>query len=247
MINEKTLLGFPTSFLDKIEIYPPKVKEVVGNDNFWQYYKVLTFSQEEIEDEFVNNKDIKKFPTPLEFLLSNSYYNSTYAQIVREAFQFFCHVDCLLVYDLKKIMLGTSIEEEINTAKTVDDLFFLDESNFFDFQNKIRASIGEKGLEPPNPKEDPRIKRIKAKARYRDKIKAKKGIGLKLSTSLVAIFCMNVGLNPLNVGEISYASVHAIARMYQEKEKYEIDIRSLQAGADSKKIKPVYWIRNLDD
>ena len=29
-------------------------------------------------------------------------------------------------------------------------------------------------------------------------------------------------------------------------EKYDIDIRSLLAGADSKKVKPKYWIRNSD-
>jgi hypothetical protein len=33
---------------------------------------------------------------------------------------------------------------------------------------------------------------------------------------------------------------------YQGKEKYQLDVDSLLAGADSKKIKPEYWIRNLD-
>jgi hypothetical protein len=34
--------------------------------------------------------------------------------------------------------------------------------------------------------------------------------------------------------------------MYQQNEEYDIDIRSLLAGADSKKVKPKYWIKNLD-
>ena len=246
MINERVLLGYPSKFFD-IDIYPPKVSEVVANEEFWQCYKILTFSQEEIEDEFVKDNIQNDFPTPLEFLLSNCYHNSQYEELTRRAFYLFCRVDCLFIYEMKKILLGKNIEEEVKNASSMEDLFFLDSDNFFDFQNKIRESLGEKIIEPPKPNEDPRIKRIKAKARYRDKIKAKKGLGLKLSTSLVAICCMNTGLNPLNVGEISYASVHAIARMYQEKEKYDIDIRSLQAGADSKKINPIYWIRNLDE
>ena len=106
--------------------------------------------------------------------------------------------------------------------------------------------MGEKALEPPNPNEDPRIKKMKAKARYRDKIKAKKGGGLSLQTSLEAICCMGIGITPLNIGELSYASISTLMKTYQEKEKYEIDVRSLQAGADSKKVKPKYWIRNLD-
>jgi hypothetical protein len=35
--------------------------------------------------------------------------------------------------------------------------------------------------------------------------------------------------------------------IYQEQEKYRLDIESLLAGADSKKVKPKYWIRNLED
>jgi hypothetical protein len=43
---------------------------------------------------------------------------------------------------------------------------------------------------------------------------------------------------------MSYASVGELIRVMQNKEKYDIDIRSLLAGADSKKVKPKYWIRN---
>lgn len=121
------------------------------------------------------------------------------------------------------------------------------EDEYFDFQNMIRTCLGEDTISPPNPNEDPRIKRIKAKARYRDKIKAKQGKGLSLSATLVSICCMNFGLNPLNIGELSYAALSPLIRYYQEKEKYEIDIKSLLAGADSKKIKPKYWVRNIDD
>ena len=85
---------------------------------------------------------------------------------------------------------------------------------------------------------------MKAKARYRDKIKAKQGGGINLLTSLASICCMSSGINPLNIGEMSYASINTLISTYQKKEKYDIDIASLQAGADSKKIKPKYWITN---
>jgi hypothetical protein len=57
---------------------------------------------------------------------------------------------------------------------------------------------------------------------------------------------MGIGITPLNIGELSYASIGPIMDMMQEKEKYDIDVRSLLAGADSKKIKPKYWIRNKE-
>jgi hypothetical protein len=57
---------------------------------------------------------------------------------------------------------------------------------------------------------------------------------------------MGIGLTPLNIGEISYAAVGAIIERYQMKEKYEVDIDSLLAGAKPGKVNPVYWIKNID-
>jgi hypothetical protein len=74
-----------------------------------------------------------------------------------------------------------------------------------------------------------------------------KGEGITLYTTLVSICCMGLGITPLNIGEMSYVALEAILRKYQEKEKYELDIDSLLAGADSKKVKPKYWIRNFED
>jgi len=45
---------------------------------------------------------------------------------------------------------------------------------------------------------------------------------------------------------LSYATFSKLISVYQEKEKYEVDIRSLLAGASSKDVKPKYWIHNSD-
>lgn len=242
MIRPEVFLAQPFSY-NRITIYPPKVNDVTS-PLFWSMYKSLTLSQEEIEDNLVEQKkDLDSVPTPFELLLINSYHDPQYKYIVEKAFQLFCQTDILFLFETKQIVLGSL--SDFQNIKSVDDLLILDETNFFDFQNCIRSALGEKPIEPPDPDEDPRVKRIKAKARYRDKIKAKQGIGLKLTTCLASICCMNMGLNPLNIGEISYASIDILMHTYQEKEKYGTDIDSILAGA-GKKIKPIYWIRNLD-
>jgi hypothetical protein len=116
----------------------------------------------------------------------------------------------------------------------------------------IRQGIGEKLVKPPepiDPDEDPRVRRIKELARERERIKKKRNSkdGISLATCLTAICCMGIGITPLNIGEMSYAALNLLTRIYQEKEKYDIDIRSLLAGADKKKVKPKYWIRNLEE
>lgn len=241
--NNAFLLGYPVEFKRLCLIYPPKVKDVAANPLYNSFAKILTYSQEEIEDEFVsNNLDMSGLLTPFEYLLNGAYNNSKVKDLISQAFLFFIHEPVTFLYENKTILIG-----DIKEVKSVKELRQLTEEDYFDFQNLIREAAGQKPVEKPNPNEDPRIKRIKAKARYRDKIKAKQGKNLNLETILSSIWCMNLGINPLNSGELSYASLSVIMDRYQAKEKYQLDIESLLAGADSKKVKPKYWIRNLDN
>ena len=246
MISEKTLIGAPIKFMDICNIYPPKVKEIILENNFGIYKKLLTISQEEIEDEYVEkNLDMADLLNPLEYILNNAYNVEGFDLLVKKAFYFFIKKEVHFLFEQKMIVIGDI--EDFKKIKDVQDLKILKEENYFAFQNAIRESLGEAKISPPDPNEHPKIKAMKAKARYRDRIKAKKGMGLSLSTSLISICCMGMGLNPLNIGELSYAAISPLMRQYQEKEKYQTDIDSLLAGADSKKVKPKYWIRNIED
>lgn len=246
MIDPKFFLKLPQDFKGKCKIYAPTANQVVGEDKFPIYKKLLTLSQEEIEDEFVQgNSNVTTFPTPWEFLLSNAYNSKELEELTKEAFYFFTKEEVTFFYELKLILIG-NLEERLSEIKNIDNLVFLSEEDFFDFQNSIRESCGEKKIEKPNPNEDPRVKRIKAKARYRDKVKAKRGDGLSTTAILTAICCMGLGITPLNIGEMSYAALLSIFECFQGKEGYEMDIKCLLAGGDSKKIKPKYWIRNLE-
>lgn len=249
MSKELFFIGAPVQFKPGVNIYPPKVKEVVSNPGYNSYSRVLTYSQEEIEDIFVKEKrDLDHFPTPLEFLLNNCYHNKDYEAVCKNAFQFFLKSEVDFLYD-KKIILVGRIEEVLKNLTSVDQLVMIHEEEFFDFQNLIRMATNQKMVEPPNPNEHPKIKAMKAKARYRDRVKAQQAAknGMDLFTIMTSICCMGIGISSLNIGEMSYVAMQSILSQYQEKEKYSIDIDSLLAGADSKKIKPKYWIRNLDE
>jgi hypothetical protein len=109
-------------------------------------------------------------------------------------------------------------ENKAITVTSDNTTIVLTEENYFDFQNAIRASLDIKPPPPPeipDPDEDPRIAEIKRKARERDRIKAKQKNkdGLQLSTCLAAICCMGIGITPLNIGELSYASIGVIMNM----------------------------------
>lgn len=252
MTNINAFIGAPLNFKNKLNIYPPSVREVVTNPKFAIYQQLFLITQEDIQDSLKKEgKEIEKYPTPFEFLLANCYHEPAVKELTIEAFEFFCHTKVGFLFEDKKIIIG-DIEKLIQEIESVNEITYLTEEDFFDFQNCIREAVGDKKVQPPepiNPDEDPRIRKIKEKARERDRIKAKQAgkNGISLDTCLTAICCMGLGINPLNIGEMSYAAIGPIMKMMQEKEKYDIDIRSLLAGADSKKIKPKYWIRNSNE
>lgn len=249
MSKELFFIGEPVQFKTGIWIYPPTLKEVITNDSYYTFQRILTYSQEEIEDLYVKEKkEVSIFPTPIEFMLNNCYHSAQYEATCKEAFQFFLKTEVNFLYEQKKIIIG-NLEEALQKIESISQLIIISEQEFFDFQNLIRLATGQKVIDPPNPNEHPKIKAMKAKARYRDKVKAKQNAknGTTLLTLMASICCMGIGLTPLNIGEMSYISVQTIINQYQMKEKYQIDIDSLMAGADSKKVKPQYWIRNLED
>lgn len=248
MINEQVFINAPLNFEKGVKIYPPTVKEVITQSYFPIFRKLLMSSQEDIEDDIEEkkkkNKEFKidKMPTPLEFLFNSIAQDKRIELLAKEGFRFFIHEEVTFLIEQKIVIIG-NLEKKLKTINNIDELPILNEANFLKFQNLLRQSIGEKIQEPPDPNENPRIKRMKAKARLRDKVKAKKD-GIPLSVILVSICCMGLGITPLNIGEISYASVSAIMERYQAKEKYEVDIKSMLAGAKDVKLK--YWIRDLD-
>ena len=242
MTNINFLYGYPVEFKHLCMVYPPKICDTFKK-NFFLYSQILTLSQEEIEDEYVEKElDISNLLTPFEYLLNTAYNDTTLRQFIKDAFYLFTHEEVTFLYEQKQIIIG-----DISTVESVEGLRILREEDYFDFQNLVRESIGKKRIDPPNPNEDPRVKAIKAKARYRDKIKAKKGQGISLQTTLSSICCMGIGITPLNIGELSYAIIPVLMEIYQAKEKYNLDTDCLLAGADAKKIKPKYWIRNFEN
>ncbi len=250
MINDKVFLGFPIEFKDICRIYPPKVNDVVGNDDFMIYQSLFTITQEDLDEAYLKDENVVQIPTPFQYLLMNYYQDEEIREKIEQAFILFVHEPVTIVPEIEMLLIGKN-EDELDPDIDLENPRLLTEENFFEFQNTIRLIMGMEKIKPPDPEEenlDPRIKRYKMKIREHEKIvnKKKTKTAPTLGTLLAAICCMGIGLNPLNIGEMSYACIQWLVAMEQQKEEYDVDIRALLAGADSKKVKPKYWIKNLD-
>lgn len=247
MIDPCSFLGEPIDFKGLCKIYPPKIKELLAEQAYPVYKKLFLSSQEDIEDEYTENHiSMEEIPTPIEYLFQMSALDPRVKQIALSGFLFFLKEPVLMLMDQQMIVVG-DLTESLSKIKSINELRIINKDNYFDFQNTLRRAIGEKEIEPYNPDENPRVKYFKTKARLRDRVKAKSKDGLTLGATLASICCMGIGITPLNIGELSQAAISVLMRMYQEKHKYEIDIESLMNGADSKKVKPQFWIRNIED
>lgn len=247
MIDSNFFLGYPNQYENICKVYPPKIKDILNEKNYPVYKKLLLSSQEDIEDEYTEMElPLEDVPTPLGYLFVMSATDTRIKQIILDAFQFFIKEPVTMLPDQQMIVIG-DLTETLKSIKSVEELRILKEDNYFKFQQMLRRAIGQKEIEPYDPNLHPKVKYFKAKARLRDKVKATSKDALTLGSTLAAICCMDLNLNPLNIGELSQAAVSILIRYYQEKQKYDIDIRSLLAGADSKKVKPQNWIRNIED
>lgn len=256
MIKAETLMKLPRSFKDLCQVYPPSVEEVLKEGGIGlRYNAILTETYEELHDEYVkDDPEIPedRIPTPYKYILVNSYASEMVKEMYCKAFEFFLHEPVTIVPELEVIIIGKD-EEHLDPDVDLDNPRLIKEEDFFDFQNYIRDAMGAKPVTEIEDfsNEHPKLRRMKALARERDRVAAKQkandGTGISFDTSLVALCCMGIGINPLNVGEIAYASVTPIVKMFQAREDFDADMHFIYAGADAKKVKPEYWVRDFTD
>lgn len=242
MNEEQVFIGQPLLFKDICFIYPPFNKDIIkiGYQKFLVYLSIVARSQEDIEDELKDNIDSliaqgASIPTPFEFLMVLTSMDVSIKQIAAEAFEFFLHEKVIFLKEINAIVVGDPKDKRL-----------IKDEDFFELQNAIRCAVGSKVLEKPDPNLHPKIRKMKAKQRERDRVKAKKQGGHSFITLLTASCCIGAGITPNNIGDITYAAMNQLIARSQFKEAYDTDVASLLAGADPKKVKIDYWIKDFD-
>lgn len=235
--KERIYLGWTCDFEDVCLLYPPLLGDIVKitYSKFKQYTSLLTTTQEEIQDIYVKQNIEGDLPTPFQYFMVLSQLPET-GKLVNEALKFFTHETSLFLFERAEIVIGDLKEKHL-----------LCEDNFDYFQNCIRELIGEKPIEKIEKDIDPRLARMKAKQRLRDQIKNKQAqekMGYEFSTLMLSTCCLGVGVTFENIEKLPYATMLKFHKLCADKDKYETDIASMIAGADSKQINLEYWVKD---
>ena len=104
--------------------------------------------------------------------------------------------------------------------------------------------------QPPPENETPMQKRFRLKREMREKVKEKQskkddGESIEFADLMSSLCTMNVGVTALNIKNFTIYQIKDQLERAQLREKYYTELDMLMAGADSKKIKPIHYVRNL--
>jgi|LSQX01.1.fsa_nt_gb hypothetical protein len=259
MIDAKLFLARPITF-GQIKVYPPLVGEVINEQYFSSYKEFLTLTRDELSDLLEKNrerepelykglkeKDLEVFLDPFLFLLYHAKKDKNFEQQLKQAFKFFLKEEVEFFYEEQMILIG-KLENELLSLNELTELVFIEQDNFFIVQNLIRKAIGQKEIQKIDYEDDnPMVRRMKMKARERDRVKEKKEKGISMGTLLAGVCCMGIGLTPLNIEQISYKALMMLFGMNQQKEEHALDMQILSSGMSKQKTAPKYWIRDEDD
>ena len=248
MIDSRIFLGLPINFDDICKVYPVTVKDMLSNEEIKKYSSILCQSNDDIQDILEDAKvsNLKKIPTCFEFMMANAYNNINYKNLLERGIKFFTKEhEVYILPEQGMIYLGN--QENLNKITDIKQIKCINADNFLDFQNIIRQTVGLE-VETPEPESNnPIVQRIRRATRRRKRAAKKNKNNENQYTNITfllsAVCCMNIGLNPLNIGNLPYAALNVLISTFQRKEKYDIDIQTICGGADPKKVKPKYWIK----
>lgn len=242
--EEKLVAGAAINFNDICWIYPFQVKTILGMGNraYSSLLGLLCLDIREVQKEMTKKGiPVNELPgSAFDYLFTQASLDSTFLVELSKAFTTFIREKVHFLFDSKEILIGNELE-----AKRA-----LNESNFEDFQNIIRAQNCLPVPEPIPVNESPmarkfRLRREQVKEAKR-KQALKNGEESSWTDSITTLICLNVGIDYSNVGNLTIYQFKQLSLRAQAKYKYDLDIRMIAAGADPKKIKPKHWFGKLD-
>ena len=242
--EEKLVAGAAINFNDICWIYPLQVKTILGMGNraYSSILGLLCLDIREVQKEMTKKGiPVNELPgSAFEYLFTQASLDSTFLVELSKAFTTFIREKVHFLFDSKEILIGNELE----TKRA------LNESNFEDFQNIIRAQNCLPVPEPIPVNESPmarkfRLRREQVKEAKR-KQALKNGEESSWTDSITTLICLNVGVDYSNVGNLTIYQFKQLSLRAQAKYKYDLDIRMIAAGADPKKIKPKHWFGKLD-
>ena len=243
--KELCFIGAPLIFENMFLIKPLTVFDRINlGDKYMEYLNLLCLSETDLEEilteKIGDEKDKLTKITPFDYLMLSADYNESFLLKLKEAFFTFIQQDIFIIPKARQVFVGKMEENNI-----------IDNSNFSKFQHFLRLQncLEEEEEIPENENYMQKKFRLRRQELKKAKQKQAEKSGNKIDfLDLMESLClMNIGITWENIKDLPIFTFYSLLSRYQVKEKYSIDIDSLLAGADSKKIKLKYWMSHKEE
>lgn len=245
--RDELFMGLPYEMRNGCNIYQLYIKDIYGAlAKKYQYYiGLLTMETEDLKETIAKKgfQDLmqKQEISVFDYLMRSAEYDNNFFLDLKDAFSTFLQ---------KEILIST--KNNIVIVGNPQDKCIIDNNNFEEFQYGIRLTSHMRVKELPPENETPQQKRFRLKKEMRERVKEKQaqknaedGDVAEFADILSSLCVAEIGITPINIGELTVFQVKELLERAQAKEKYHTELDILAAGGDPKKIKPKYWIRNL--
>ena len=248
--REELFMGAPYRLGDICKIYQLTLDEIclqeksIGFDKYNYYVNLLTMDMDDILETFkkkgiqVENEMLEGL-TVFSYLMMSAKNDKAFFLDFQKAISTFIKEEILISTKNNMIIVGKPQQRRV-----------IGENEFNEMANVLRAFNKMRIKLPPPENETPMQKRFRLKREMREKVKEKQakkedGENIEFADLMSSLCTMNVGVTALNIKNFTIYQIKDQLERAQWREKYYTELDMLMAGADSKKIKPIHYVRNL--
>lgn len=246
---EEVFLGAPYKLGDICKIYQLTLSEIVlqehsiGMDKYYYYINLLTMEKEDLEEMAKQkgleaNSDLFKDLSVFDYLMLSAANDRNFLLDLKTALSTFIKEEILISSKNKIIIVGDPKERR-----------FIKEEGFNELANVLRAFNKMRIKQPPPKNETPMQRRFREKRELRERTKEKQAQksedNIRFLDLMSSLCTMGIGINVSNIKDLTIFQIKDQLERAQIRERYYTELDMLMAGADSKKIKPEHYVRNL--
>lgn len=244
--REDLFLGAPYEIKGVCKVYQltiNEIREAMGIEKYQYFINLLVMEEEELK-ELIKKKTGVLPPdfnmTVFQYLMMSAALDQSFFLDFKQGISTFIKEKILISPKRQMIIVGDPKERRIITEKEFNEMGLA-----LRYFNNLRIK------EPPPENETAMQKRFRLKREERERVKEQtqkkqaEEDGTDFSDIMSSLCVMNVGITPLNIGQYTMYQIKNILERAQAKETYYTELDMIMAGADSKKIKPKHYVRNL--
>lgn len=239
------LLAGDSFYIDGIgEIKPLTLNEIknIGYTNYMRYLNLFTVNVE----DFFNKENI---PDNIKINIFDLIINSGNQELINEfinALKIFIREEKIYLHIESNLIFLGEIYDEINKNKIITRNNFEELIKIIKLQNYL-VNIDKDKYNPKNEKAKKIIEKLKkAKQAINKSKKNDDNENIDFADIVSAVSTKSNHINKKNIWNLTmYQLIDEYNRLNMI-DQYDINIRSLLAGADSKKIKIKHWMSKID-